>query len=57
MGCQDLVCARCAVPISQGRCPNCVATRARMQQRSAAMVPLAVLLVLAVALVLLTLTH
>lgn len=27
-----LVCANCAAPVNQGRCPVCRANRARMQQ-------------------------
>ncbi|ANW19962.1 hypothetical protein [Streptomyces clavuligerus] len=27
-----LVCANCAAPVSEGRCPVCRANRARMQQ-------------------------
>ncbi|SDO03176.1 hypothetical protein [Actinacidiphila guanduensis] len=27
-----LVCAQCAGPVSEGRCPTCRATRARMEQ-------------------------
>jgi hypothetical protein len=28
-----LVCANCAAPVSEGRCPVCRATRARLQQQ------------------------
>ncbi|MET9606013.1 hypothetical protein ABZZ17_13210 [Streptomyces sp. NPDC006512] len=28
-----LVCANCAAPVSQGRCPVCRANRARLQQQ------------------------
>ncbi|MEU6733741.1 hypothetical protein [Streptomyces physcomitrii] len=28
-----LVCANCAAPVSEGRCPVCRASRARMQQQ------------------------
>ncbi|UQS32292.1 hypothetical protein J5J01_12505 [Streptomyces fradiae] len=29
-----LVCANCAAPVTEGRCPVCRANRARMQQQS-----------------------
>ncbi|WP_037907196.1 hypothetical protein [Actinacidiphila yeochonensis] len=29
-----LVCAQCAGPVSEGRCPTCRATRARLEQES-----------------------
>ncbi|SEN59167.1 hypothetical protein SAMN05216267_100733 [Actinacidiphila rubida] len=32
MTCDRLVCANCAGPVSEGRCPVCRASRARMQQ-------------------------
>ncbi|GAA2958564.1 hypothetical protein [Streptomyces enissocaesilis] len=54
-----LVCANCAAPVNQGRCPVCRANRARMQQEGgplgglspAALVALLVLLVTVMALV------
>jgi hypothetical protein len=33
MTCDRLVCANCAAPVSEGRCPVCRATRARLQQQ------------------------
>ncbi|GIH74563.1 hypothetical protein [Planobispora longispora] len=30
MSCDDLVCARCAHPVAEGRCPLCRANRDRM---------------------------
>ncbi|MFF0307611.1 hypothetical protein ACFYSC_09285 [Streptosporangium sp. NPDC004379] len=30
MSCEDLVCARCAHPVAEGRCPQCRAARERM---------------------------
>ncbi|PKV86016.1 hypothetical protein [Streptomyces sp. TLI_146] len=52
-----LVCANCAAPVSEGRCPVCRASRARLQQEGpwgglspAALVTLLVVLVAAVAL-------
>jgi uncharacterized paraquat-inducible protein A len=32
MSCEDLVCAGCAHPVAEGRCPRCRATRDRMHQ-------------------------
>jgi uncharacterized paraquat-inducible protein A len=53
-----LVCANCAAPVSEGRCPVCRANRERMQQNNpfggltpAALVTLLVLLFAAAALV------
>ncbi|MEU4348801.1 hypothetical protein [Streptomyces sp. NPDC023838] len=52
-----LVCANCAAPVSEGRCPVCRANRQRLQQEGpwgglspAALVTLLVVLVAAVAL-------
>ncbi|MFI5616950.1 hypothetical protein [Streptomyces sp. NPDC051567] len=54
-----LVCANCAAPVSQGRCPVCRANRERLQQEGfsglnlnpVALVALLVVLVAALALV------
>ncbi|WP_327087310.1 hypothetical protein OIE66_34035 [Nonomuraea sp. NBC_01738] len=32
MSCQDLVCAQCAHPVIEGRCPLCRANRERLHQ-------------------------
>ncbi|CAL9555151.1 hypothetical protein [Streptomyces sp. NPDC090994] len=52
-----LVCANCAAPVSEGRCPVCRANRERLQQESffgnltpMTLIALAVVLVAAVAL-------
>ncbi|APY88028.1 hypothetical protein DCW30_06820 [Streptomyces alfalfae] len=52
-----LVCANCAAPVSEGRCPVCRANRERMQQdgpfaglNPAALIALLVVLIAAVAL-------
>ncbi|MGV9878404.1 hypothetical protein [Streptomyces sp. NPDC003006] len=53
-----LVCANCAAPVSEGRCPVCRASRERMQQQEgpfaglnpAALIALLVVLIAAVAL-------
>ncbi|MFD3697245.1 hypothetical protein ACFWUZ_14025 [Streptomyces sp. NPDC058646] len=53
-----LVCANCAAPVSQGRCPVCRANRERLQQEGplsgltpVALIALLVVLVAALALV------
>ncbi|MEV6575147.1 hypothetical protein [Streptomyces sp. NPDC051577] len=53
-----LVCANCAAPVNQGRCPVCRANRERLQQESpfaglnpTALIALLVVLVAALALV------
>ncbi|GHB41942.1 hypothetical protein GCM10010347_09610 [Streptomyces cirratus] len=53
-----LVCANCAAPVSQGRCPVCRANRERLQQESPfaglnpmALIALLVMLVAALAVV------
>ncbi|MEV7414306.1 hypothetical protein [Streptomyces sp. NPDC089919] len=46
-----LVCANCAAPVSQGRCPVCRANRERLQQEQspfAGMNPMALVALLAV---------
>ncbi len=35
MCCEHLVCARCANPVADARCPSCRATRDRMHPRQA----------------------
>ncbi|KAB8197553.1 hypothetical protein FH608_003110 [Nonomuraea phyllanthi] len=32
MSCEHLVCAQCAHPVIEGRCPTCRASRQRMHQ-------------------------
>ncbi|MFE1589673.1 MULTISPECIES: hypothetical protein [Streptomyces] len=46
-----LVCANCAAPVSEGRCPVCRANRERLQQESnpfAGLNPMALIALLAV---------
>ncbi|MGP3983280.1 hypothetical protein [Streptomyces sp. KR80] len=52
MTCDRLVCANCAAPVSEGRCPVCRASRERLQKEGifAGLSP-AALLVLLVALI------
>ncbi len=59
MSCEHLICAQCAGPVSEGRCPVCAASRARVHHHhgSGLTVPfLAVALILLLALML-TLEH
>jgi hypothetical protein len=51
MCCDDLVCARCAGPVAEGRCPVCRAARASMHHNSFSISP-QMLLVLVTALLL-----
>ncbi|MCX4827358.1 hypothetical protein OG785_22050 [Streptomyces sp. NBC_00006] len=45
-----LVCANCAAPVSEGRCPVCRANRERLQQQNplAALSPMALVALVAV---------
>lgn len=45
-----LVCANCAAPVSEGRCPVCRASRERLQQESpwSALSPMTLIALLAV---------
>ncbi|MGW1073192.1 hypothetical protein [Streptomyces sp. NPDC002537] len=53
MTCDRLVCANCAAPVSEGRCPVCRASRERLQHQEGVFAGLtpATLLVLLVALI------
>lgn len=57
MSCEHLVCAACAGPVDEGRCPSCRAARAQMHHQGfTALPPTAIVAVLAlVALILLLL--
>jgi hypothetical protein len=35
MSCEHLICAQCAGPVAEGRCPVCAAARARMHHHHA----------------------
>ncbi|GAA3653193.1 hypothetical protein GCM10022224_015240 [Nonomuraea antimicrobica] len=54
MSCQHLVCAQCAHPVIEGRCPVCRANRERMHHGFAGLSP-ALIALLVVALLVLTL--
>jgi uncharacterized paraquat-inducible protein A len=34
MSCEHLICAQCAAPVVEGRCPACQAARAQVHRRS-----------------------
>lgn len=55
MSCDDLVCARCAHPVTEGRCPQCRAYRDRMHHHGLAGLTPAMLWLLLIALLFLTL--
>jgi hypothetical protein len=58
MSCEHLVCAACAGPVDEGRCPTCRAARAHLHHEGLAALPPAALVavVALVALMLLLLT-
>jgi len=39
MCCDDLVCARCAAPVAEGRCPACRAARAYLHSSAFSLSP------------------
>lgn len=55
MCCEDLVCARCAAPVAEGRCPACRAARESLHQSSFTFSPQLVVAALVVLLALLVL--
>jgi len=54
MSCEHLICARCAAPVVEGRCPACQLARAQVHRRAPAL-SLPLLLAALLALLLLTL--
>jgi hypothetical protein len=58
MSCEHLICAQCAGPVSEGRCPVCQAARARMHHHHSGAgltVPLVAAVLLALVLMILAL--
>jgi hypothetical protein len=53
MSCEHLICAQCAGPVAEGRCPVCQAARARMHHHHHSGPGLTVPLIAALLLVLL----
>jgi hypothetical protein len=54
MSCEHLICARCAAPVVEGRCPSCQLARAQVHRRAPGL-SLPLLLAALLALLLLTL--
>ncbi|CUU60039.1 hypothetical protein Ga0074812_13469 [Parafrankia irregularis] len=48
MCCEDLVCARCAAPVAEGRCPSCRAARESLHHSSFTISPQLLIAVVAV---------
>ena len=59
MSCEHLICAHCASPVVEARCPSCRAARAQAHHASGLSLPLtaAALLALVLVLLILQLTH
>jgi hypothetical protein len=59
MSCEHLICAACAGPVEQARCPVCRAARAQVHHHGIASVPPAVIVAIVslIALALLLLTN
>jgi hypothetical protein len=57
MSCEHLICAQCAGPVAEGRCPVCQAARARLHHHSGPglTVPLVAAVLLALLLMILAL--
>ena len=55
MSCEHLICAQCAGPVAEGRCPVCHAARARMHHHAGPHMTLPLLAVALIALLLLML--
>ena len=57
MSCEHLICASCAGPVAEGRCPVCHAARARMHHHSGPQITLPLLAVALIALLLMLAMH
>jgi hypothetical protein len=58
MSCEHLICAQCAGPVAEGRCPVCRAAKSDLHQHShGSSVPYAVLLLLLAVAVILAWQH
>jgi hypothetical protein len=58
MSCEHLICAQCAGPVAEGRCPVCRAAKSDLHHHSYGVsVPYAVLLLLLAVAVLLAVQH
>ncbi|WP_322767348.1 hypothetical protein, partial [Frankia sp. Cr1] len=52
MCCEDLICARCAGPVAEGRCASCRAARDSMHQPSITITPQVLIVIVSVLLML-----
>ncbi len=52
MCCEDLICARCAGPVAEGRCASCRSARDSMHQASITITPQMLIVIVSVLLVL-----
>ncbi|WP_131765685.1 hypothetical protein [Candidatus Protofrankia californiensis] len=52
MCCEDLICARCAGPVAEARCPSCRSARDSMHHTSFAITPQLLIAIVAVLLML-----
>jgi hypothetical protein len=57
MSCEHLICAHCAGPVAEGRCPACRASREHVHQHSGASPQLIIAAVLVLSLLLLLAMH
>ncbi|HEX9034935.1 MAG TPA: hypothetical protein VF834_24090 [Streptosporangiaceae bacterium] len=58
MSCEHLICAQCASPVSEGRCPVCRAARSDLHHHTRGVsVPYALAILLLAAAVILALQH
>jgi hypothetical protein len=58
MSCEHLICAQCAGPVAEGRCPTCRAARSHIHQSGpAAFMPVALAVLLTLLLLTLALQH
>jgi hypothetical protein len=55
MSCEHLVCANCAGPVDEGRCPTCRAAHASLHGRSGGLAPQTVLIMASLAVLLIML--
>jgi uncharacterized integral membrane protein len=57
MSCEHLICAQCAAPVAEGRCPTCRAAREQMHRHSASQQLLIAGIIVLTLLLVLVVTH
>jgi hypothetical protein len=57
MSCEHLICAQCAGPVAEGRCPVCHAARARMHHHTGPNVTVPLIAAVLIALLLMLALH